>query len=98
MASKKALSDALNDFLGLDERIAFENLTRRDLERLIDIFDNPKELIRRLVKEEAADRIKARSKDLVDLVEEGLREGLRDVPRPFGILDKILRGERKGRS
>jgi len=94
MPTKKALSDALNDFLGLEERIAFEDLTRRDLERLIDIFDDPKELIRKLMKEEAADRLKARSKDLVE-IGEGV---LRGLPRPFGILDKFLEREGKGRS
>lgn len=94
MASKKALSDALNDFLGLKERIEFEDLTKEDLERLIDIFDNPKELVRRLMKEEAADRLKARSKDLVE-IGEGV---LRGFPRPFGILDKILEKERKEKS
>jgi len=66
-------------------------LKREDLETVLDIFDNPKELIRRLMKEEAADRLKARSKDLVDLVEEGLG----GIPRPFGVLDKILEKKEK---
>lgn len=94
MASKKALSDALNDFLGLEKRIKFEDLTRQDLERLIDLFDDPKDLIRRLMREEATDRLKARSKDLIDIGEEVLRS----VPRPFGILDRFLKKEREEKS
>lgn len=83
MATKTEMSAALNDYLGVD--IAWERLPKEDLERIIVLFDDPVELIRRIARQEAEDKLKDRSRDIV-VRAEGLLAG---VPRPFGLLDKL---------
>lgn len=82
--TKGAMSKALNDYLGVD--IDWTPLSKKDLETLMELFDDPKELVRRIVKAEAETKIKGKSKEIVERAEELLK----DVPRPFGIVDRLL--------
>ena len=88
MATKKQISDTLNAYLGLedDRLIKFEKLDRKDLERLVELFDDPAALIKTIARSEAEDRLKERGKTILKRAEKAID----DLPRPFGLLDGVF--------
>lgn len=82
MVKKKELSEAINTLLGTE--IKWEKLDREDLEEVAKLFNNPRELIRKLLKEEATNVIKERSGGVIDTLLQTAQE-----VRPR-ILDTVL--------
>lgn len=87
--TKNQISDALNAYLDLD--IKWFLLEKTDLEKVVDLFDDPVELVRKLARGEAEEKIKDRSRDIVDKVEDALKQ----IPRPFGIMGWLLEKREK---
>ena len=85
--TKKDISEALNDYLGVE--ISWENLKRSDLDSLVTLFNDPIEVSKRLLKREAEDKLKTRSAEIIDKAEKVLES----LPRPFGILDRLIEGK-----
>jgi hypothetical protein len=89
MPNKKQISDALNDYL--DTEIDWSQLRKADLEKLVELLDDPVELVRKMARAEVDGKIKDKSRDIVDRVEEAIKQ----IPRPLGIIDWLLEKREK---
>lgn len=80
--NKEALSDRLNEFLGLEDCVDFAKMTKEDLERLIKVVGEPSNLI------------KIGWKNLRNKAKKEILEEL--MGRPF--LDEVLKGDEEGKN
>lgn len=89
MATKEQISEAINSYLETD--IDWSKLSKEDLDKVVTLLDDPVELIRKIARTEAEGKIKDRGKDVVDRAEEAIKQ----IPRPFGIIDFLLEKREK---
>lgn len=81
--SKEQVSAALNELLGV--KVMWTRLSSSDLTQLVNLFDNPKVVIERLIPNAASVMMKEVQSDrpLLDAV-------LNTVPMPFGIVRRRI--------
>lgn len=89
MATKEQISETINSYLDTD--IDWSKLSKEDLDKVVTLLDDPVELVRKIARTEAEGKIKDRGKDMVDRVEEAIKQ----IPRPFGLIDALLEKREK---
>jgi len=85
MSTKHQISEALNEYL--DTNIKWFLLDKSDLEKVVELFDDPVELMRKIARAEAEEKIKGKSEDIVSTVEGAVKS----IPRPFGVIDWLTK-------
>ena len=102
MATKEELSDKLNEILGLEETVDFSKMTKEDLEKLVDYFSDPANMLRTAIKNMRGrakrELLERPLKDLLEADLIGIILGKRERKGGlfgFGILDRVLGEESK---